>query len=205
MLSCIIWFSAPSFWMGGSLESRCVGCVYSADGAWWWAYVHETCGAKNTSINYLVASSWHFTLFHEEDPRSNNPHGGYSVSICLQQTWMNSKILSWDAHASPSLLTDFTSLCCLHHIMSYYFYTLLSTNIYTDNPWLILGFRGPVCKVITSFRNNLYMYTNRPLVQQYKVSMHQTYKQNNASYYTDENKNKGTRYINSLAHKHTLH
>ena len=33
MLSCSIQFSAPSFWMGGGLESRCVGCVYSADGA----------------------------------------------------------------------------------------------------------------------------------------------------------------------------
>ena len=33
MLSCSIWFSAPSFWMGGGLESRCVGCVYGADGA----------------------------------------------------------------------------------------------------------------------------------------------------------------------------
>jgi len=32
MLSCSIWFSAPSFWMGGGLESRCVGCVYGADG-----------------------------------------------------------------------------------------------------------------------------------------------------------------------------
>ena len=28
MLSCSIWFSAPSFWMGGDLESHCVGvCV----------------------------------------------------------------------------------------------------------------------------------------------------------------------------------
>jgi len=26
MLSCSIWFSAPSFWMGGGLESRCVQC-----------------------------------------------------------------------------------------------------------------------------------------------------------------------------------
>jgi len=26
-LSCSIWFSAPSFWMGGGLESRCVGRV----------------------------------------------------------------------------------------------------------------------------------------------------------------------------------
>jgi len=35
MLSCSIWFSAPSFWMGGGLESRCVGRVYGADGAAW--------------------------------------------------------------------------------------------------------------------------------------------------------------------------
>ena len=33
MLSCSIWFSAPSFWMGGGLESRCVGRVYGAIGA----------------------------------------------------------------------------------------------------------------------------------------------------------------------------
>jgi len=33
MLSCSIWFSAPSFSMGGGLETRCVGRVYSADGA----------------------------------------------------------------------------------------------------------------------------------------------------------------------------
>ena len=32
MLSCSVWFSAPSFWMGGGLESRYVGCVCSADG-----------------------------------------------------------------------------------------------------------------------------------------------------------------------------
>jgi len=33
MLSCSIWFSALSFWMGGGLESRCVDRVYGADGA----------------------------------------------------------------------------------------------------------------------------------------------------------------------------
>ena len=33
MLSCSIWFSAPSFWMGGGLESCCIGHVYGADGA----------------------------------------------------------------------------------------------------------------------------------------------------------------------------
>jgi len=31
MLSCSIWFSAPSFWNGGGLESRYVGRVYGAD------------------------------------------------------------------------------------------------------------------------------------------------------------------------------
>ena len=33
MLSYSIRFSAPSFWMGGGLESRCVGRVCGADGA----------------------------------------------------------------------------------------------------------------------------------------------------------------------------
>ena len=32
MLSCSIWFSAPSFWMGDGLESLCVGLEYGADG-----------------------------------------------------------------------------------------------------------------------------------------------------------------------------
>ena len=43
MLSYIIWFSAPSFWMGGGLESHCVGRVYGADGA-----VHGTIRMQKT-------------------------------------------------------------------------------------------------------------------------------------------------------------
>jgi len=31
ILSCSIWFSAPSLWMSGGPESRCVGRVYGAD------------------------------------------------------------------------------------------------------------------------------------------------------------------------------
>ena len=79
MLSCSIWFSAPSFWMGGGLERRCVGRVCGAaphtrptqrlsrsppiqklgaenhmlqlniQGSWW-AYLPETCRSKNTLI-----------------------------------------------------------------------------------------------------------------------------------------------------------
>jgi len=33
ILSRSIWLSEPSFWMGGGLDSRCVGRVYGADGA----------------------------------------------------------------------------------------------------------------------------------------------------------------------------
>ena len=33
MLSCSIWFSAPSFWVGGGLQSLCLCRVYGADGA----------------------------------------------------------------------------------------------------------------------------------------------------------------------------
>ena len=50
MLSCSIWFSAPSFLMGGGLESRCVGRVCGADGAVHHVCVPETCRAKNTLI-----------------------------------------------------------------------------------------------------------------------------------------------------------
>ena len=63
MLSCSIWFSAQSFWMGGGLESRCVGRVYGADGAR--HHPHRT--------HDLRSGTWNSTLFHEEDARSNNP------------------------------------------------------------------------------------------------------------------------------------
>ena len=33
MLSCSIWYFAPSFWLGGGPESRCVGRVCGVDGA----------------------------------------------------------------------------------------------------------------------------------------------------------------------------
>jgi len=51
MLSCSIWFSAPSFWMGGDLESRCVVRVCGADGA-----VHGTI----RTVSAQVDTSLHF-------------------------------------------------------------------------------------------------------------------------------------------------
>jgi len=41
MLSCSIWFSAPSFGMGGGLENRCESRVCGADGAVRYAHHQE--------------------------------------------------------------------------------------------------------------------------------------------------------------------
>ena len=41
--------------------------------SWWWAYVPETCRAKNTVIKLPCCIKLAFQLFHEEDARSNNP------------------------------------------------------------------------------------------------------------------------------------
>jgi len=49
MLSCSIWFSAPSFWMGGGLESRSVGRVCGV-----FRTLPETCRAKNTLIRKII-------------------------------------------------------------------------------------------------------------------------------------------------------
>ena len=53
MLSCGIWFSAPSFWMGGGPESHCLGRVYSLDGAV--RRHHPNCIWRDTG---LAASLW---------------------------------------------------------------------------------------------------------------------------------------------------
>jgi hypothetical protein len=47
MLSCNIWFSAPSLSMGGGHESRCVGRVCGLDGA-----VHLCNGNHNLYIYF---------------------------------------------------------------------------------------------------------------------------------------------------------
>jgi len=54
MLSCSVWFSAPSFWMGGGLESRCVGGVYGADGA-----VHGTIRTVHTTYATALKTTTH--------------------------------------------------------------------------------------------------------------------------------------------------
>ena len=144
MLSCSIWFSAPSFWMGGGLESRFAGRVYGADGAVQVTRhhphrthdLHSGCQddhlSKNSvqksiccnstsnapddrhmylkhvelkihQYNYLVAPSWHFKLFHEEDAQSNNPQVYLNVSH-LFKNWQ---------YVGSTFPNIFSSLNCL--------------------------------------------------------------------------------------------
>jgi len=66
MLSCSIWFSAPSFWMGGGLESRYIGRVYSVDGAVVWHHPHrkhdpcsgpQDCHPSKSSVQKTICCS----------------------------------------------------------------------------------------------------------------------------------------------------
>jgi len=83
--------------------------------SWWWAYVPETCRAKNTSINYIVALSWHFTLFHEEDARPNNPQDSWlneilNNNIEIERGWWRQRskmtrkleVMSYENQAAPA-------------------------------------------------------------------------------------------------------
>jgi len=56
MLSCSIWFSVPCFWMGGDLESCCVGRVYGADGAVW-QHPHRTHDLRNGSQDHHLSKN----------------------------------------------------------------------------------------------------------------------------------------------------
>ena len=95
MLSCSIWYSAPTFWMGGGLESQCVGRHHphpkldlrsgSQDHHPPKNSVQKTICCNSTSKapddgrmcpkqvelrihqqNYLVAPSWHLTFFKKD-------------------------------------------------------------------------------------------------------------------------------------------
>ena len=54
MLSCSIWFSASSFWVGGGLDSCSVGHVYGADGA-----MHSTIRTVHTTHAVALKTTTH--------------------------------------------------------------------------------------------------------------------------------------------------
>jgi len=49
-----MWFSAPSFWKGGGLESRCVGRVYCVDGAVPRPPPFQNLGAENHMLQFNI-------------------------------------------------------------------------------------------------------------------------------------------------------
>jgi len=64
MLSCSIRFSAPSLWLDGGLESRCVGRVYGADGA-----VHTVHTAlRYKSEGQLLVLKYDYTISPNSTP-----------------------------------------------------------------------------------------------------------------------------------------
>ena len=74
MLSCRIWFYAPSLWMGGGLESCCVGRVCGADGAVR-HHPHRTHDLRSSSQDHHPSTnSVHKTIFCNST--SNAPDDG---------------------------------------------------------------------------------------------------------------------------------
>jgi len=69
-LSCSIWFSAPSFWIGGGLDSRCVGRVCGADVAV--RHPHRTPG-HHFPVHTAYCVSTHDCYLHIGFPAQKQP------------------------------------------------------------------------------------------------------------------------------------
>jgi hypothetical protein len=96
MLSCSIWFSAPRFWMGGGLESRCVGRVYGADGAAR-HHPHRTHDLRSGSQDHHPSKNWvqkticcNYTSKTPDDGRMYSKH----VELRIHQ-WNYLVVSSW--------------------------------------------------------------------------------------------------------------
>ena len=111
MLSCSIWFSALSFWMGGGLESRCVGRVYGADGA-----VHGTIRTVNTTYAAALKTTTH------PKTRRRKPYAATQRLII------------------PMMCVCTYTSTCFGHICSSSSGGLLYIYIYIYNYWYVLCF-----------------------------------------------------------------
>jgi len=58
MLRCSIWFSAPSYWMGGGPGSRCVGRVCGLDGAVRRHHPNRTHDLRSGSQDHHPSTNW---------------------------------------------------------------------------------------------------------------------------------------------------
>jgi len=87
MLSCSIWFSVPSFWMGGGLESGCIGRVYGADGA-----VRANARSNNpqNKTQYMVSSNAYMfryrgAIFRESTKIKAHKSNTSLVIVCVHR------------------------------------------------------------------------------------------------------------------------
>jgi len=81
MLSCSIWFSVPSFWMCSGLESRCIGRVYGADGAWHAHVLHSGSQDHHPSKNSVQKTiCFNLTSNAPDDGRMRPKHA--ELRIC---------------------------------------------------------------------------------------------------------------------------
>jgi len=114
MLSCSIWFSAPSLWMGGGLDSRCVGHVYGADGAVHCTHtVHKTHAAPvkttthpKTLCRKPYAATQHLMLLMMDVCTRNMPSSDYINKITLLHQVGISNYFMEKMHGQTTLKTQ---------------------------------------------------------------------------------------------------
>jgi len=82
MLSCSIWFSAQSFWMGGGLESRCVGRVYSVDGA-----VHDNIRTVHTTYAAALKTTTHPKTLCRKPYAATQHLMLLMMGVCARNMW----------------------------------------------------------------------------------------------------------------------
>jgi len=81
MLSCSIWFSAPSLWMDGGLGCRCVGRVYGAD-----------CAVRTINTTYAAALK---TTIHPQI-RCRKPYAATQHLMLLMMGVCTGNMSSWE-------------------------------------------------------------------------------------------------------------
>jgi len=132
----------------------------------------KTCRAKKTSVNYLVASSWHFTLFHDEDARSNNHRNSFHIHT-QQLTKLPLPLLACEDDLTFNILKNTQGRSRTAPILAYYAAisnnslptfrdNLLVQSSRVKNPELWSLNIGPTRCTETSVKNYHYTMHNNP-------------------------------------------
>jgi len=79
MLNCSLWFSAPSFWVGGGIKSCCVGRVYGAD------------GARNNAFQTRIIRRLYDTMMHKK-PNSKKTHKKKWITLTYHRPVIKKKV-----------------------------------------------------------------------------------------------------------------